>query len=54
MRGIIGGTALALALAWSAGASAKPPTPAQVDQAKDILKTSNGYQTVEGLSLIHI
>jgi carboxypeptidase PM20D1 len=48
MRRIIGGTALALALAWSAGAAAKPPTPAQVEQAKDILKKSIGYQTVEG------
>lgn len=45
-RGIIGGTALALALAGAA--QAKPPSAAQVEEAKTILKTSIGHQTVEG------
>lgn len=48
MRRVIGGSVLAAAMACAATAQAKPPSAAQVEQAKDILKRSIGYRTVEG------
>lgn len=48
MRRFVMGSVLVAAMAYGAPAQAKPPSAAQVEQAKDILKRSIGYQTVEG------
>lgn len=48
MRRFIGGSVLVAAMACVAPSQAKAPSAAQVEQAKDILKRSIGYQTVEG------